>query len=191
MLIFVERVQITHTRKTNEMKKLLFILTLVFGLSKAHAQLEFMHSAGLGYYSSYLDKYGAVQYWPRLNLLQMGWNGTISLDTRISLGYYAEQGTYAEEDYFTSLIPVTINWNMKNGNTRFATENTGWYIGLGSAWHLGWRNYTTYGPYTTGGIRFDIGQLPFDLNGGYMIDITGNRSSQFNISINYMLNIYQ
>jgi hypothetical protein len=173
------------------MKRILLVLALVTGISKAEAQLEYMHSAGVGYYSSYLDKYPAIQYWPRLNLLQMGWNGTISLDTRISLGYYAEKGTYAEEDYFTSLIPATINWNMKNGNTRFATEKTGFYIGAGAAIHLGWGNYSTYGPYATGGIRFDIGDLPFDLNAGALLDVTGNKSSQINFSINYMLNTYQ
>jgi len=173
------------------MKRILLIIALLGGLSKANAQLEYIHSAGVGYYHSYLDKYGAIQYWPRLNFLQMGWNGTLSLDTRLSLGYFVEQGTYAEEAYFTTLFPVTINWNMKNGNTRFATEQSGWYIGAGAALHEGWGTYSNYGPYATGGIRFDVGEAPFDINAGYMIDLSGNQSSQINISFNYMLNMYQ
>ena len=93
------------------MRKLLIIIALTAGVSKAPGELEYIHSAGASYYFSPLNVYPALHYSPRVNFIQMGWRGTMSLDTRLSFGYFAERGTYAEENYFVSFFPVSINWN--------------------------------------------------------------------------------
>ena len=174
------------------MKKSILALLVICGIYQtADAQLEYIHSVGVGYYYSHVDNYPALHYSPRINFYQLGYAGTFSLDTRLSFGYFAEQGTYAEEDYFTSFFPLTINFNKGNGATQFSAEPSGYYVGAGAAMNNGWSYYSNYGPYITTGVRFDIGELPFDLNGGFMLDVTDTRSNFYTVSLSYMLNMYR
>jgi len=174
------------------MKNLLLAFVITLGsATAAQAQLEYIHSAGVGYYYSPVDNYPALHYSPRLNFAQLGYVGTLSLDTKLSFGYFAETGTYAEETYFTSFIPVTINFNKGNGATRFSPEPSGYYAGAGMALNNGWNYYYNFGPYFNAGVRFDIGDLPFDLNGGFMYDVTDTESNFFTIGLAYIINMYR
>lgn len=178
--------------QTRIMKKLLILLCCITGMVfTGKAQLEYIHSAGVGYYYSPIDNYPALHYGPRINFMNLGYTGTLSIDSKLSFGYFAESGTYAEETYFTSFLPVSINFNTGNGATQFSAEPGGYYFGGGWAWNNGWEYYTNFGPYVNAGLRFDVGELPFDLNGGFMYDVTDSESSFLTISLSYMLNMYR
>ena len=113
------------------MKRILLIIALLGGLSKANAQLEYIHSAGVGYYHSYLDKVWRHSILAKTEFPPDGMERNPVSWIPAFLGYYVERGTYAEEAYFTTLFPVTINWNMKMVTLFFATEQSGWYMGAG------------------------------------------------------------
>ena len=143
------------------MKKtfLLFGLLLLTGVShQAFAQVSFNHSIG-GFYAStsqYSIRYrnsegklvrdegrlagvGAV-YAPRLNLVEIGYNSSLSISTRFGVGvnFSGVVNSQTEAPSSGSLmldVPVTIDFNHGTASVYDNDAAFGWYFGIGAGYN--------------------------------------------------------
>jgi len=168
------------------MKKLLLLTTIAFlGVLSVNAQMSFSHSFGGKYYSAMIaaksievggvtveiekqssDAIGAL-YSPRLNLVEVGDNSTVSIGTHIGL---AVQVSTQQGSSFIYDIPIVAEYNFGQASNNDNDSGFGFYIGGGYGIHNSSAfNDPISGPVVNGGLRFVIADKPLDLNVSYLI----------------------
>ncbi len=179
------------------MKKLLVaIIITICTFSFANAQVSFSHAVGAKYFlatNSDLD-YSAVGilYSPRLNVVELGDNSTVSIGTHIGLAF---QGNSRDgSSSFVYDLPIVAEYNFGSTSNRDNDESFGFYVGGGYSIHNSSDFYEAIsGPVVGGGVRFMIVEKPIDINFSYLIStrtLVGNRSidqSILGIGVQYTL----
>lgn len=162
--------------------------------AKAQLAFDYIHSAGVGGYLSSLVPYPAIEYVPRLNFYEIDQKTAFSVETRITGGYYLKSGTYTDKHNFAFYIPLLFNYNSGCGATRVSDRTFGYYGGIGGAYNIYYNysdlgSFNNFGPMVDAGIRFDIGDAPFEVGVGYMFDLSDNRTGIFSAGVRYIFNL--
>ncbi|HZG01896.1 MAG TPA: hypothetical protein VEY71_12900 [Chitinophagales bacterium] len=201
------------------MKKtfLLFGLLLLTGVAhRALAQVSFNHSIG-GFYAAtskysirYRDADGklvrdegrlagvGVVYAPRLNLVEIGYNSSLSISTRLGVGVNFSGVVSSQTDAPSSSslmldVPVILDFNHGTASVYDNDNAFGWYFGIGAGYNkMGGgesiKFYTgSYGPMVNGGVRFNVNERYFDVRTSYMLDINQAELNVFTLGLSYYL----
>lgn len=158
-----------------------------------------MHSLG-GKYFFYGNTDGitgaGILYSPRLNLNSEG-NSTLSVGTRLGLGFSVQTGTGRSSSLVLDL-PVLAEYNVGFGSTKEADGSFGGYIGAGYGIHRAAYatdfvsgSATVHGPVFGGGIRALVGSIgAFELGASYSLDLKTKvkdaKMNIFGISLSYV-----
>ncbi len=155
-----------------KMKKLLLVAAIaVFGITSVSAQISFSHSLGGKLFSLSGDNadYSSIGalYSPRLNVLEVGDNGTLSIGTHIGLAFEANS---REESSFVYDLPLVVEYNFGQASSNDNDGGFGFYVGGGYGIH----NSSVFGdpmkgPVASAGLRFTIADKPLDINFSYLI----------------------
>jgi len=160
-------------------KKIILALTLICGFAAtSNAQLSFQHSAGGAVYlSKDFSSYGIV-YSPRLNFYQPSDEMTLSLGAQLGVNmdgnFNSQTGVSGSFGYD---LPVYLGMNFGAGASKDSKALVGGFLGGGYsvssfsyANDFGAWSDSFSGPMAIAGIRANIKEQVFELNGSYTLN---------------------
>ncbi len=154
------------------MKKNLFILLFIFVISISRSQISFSHSVGLSFImptnQDLVDIGGlGVEYSPRLNVLEVGDNSTVSVGTHLLLGGSGGDSRSGFDFYYS--LPLVAEYNFGSASNRDNMDNFGFYVGGGyGIFSQTVLSSSINAPVLTGGVRFIFRENIIDINVSYM-----------------------
>ncbi len=184
-------------------RNVLFLLfvCIFFTFHRANSQVSTNLSVGLGYYSDpvYVSTPGILLS-PRVNLLVLDKNVTISIGTHTGL-YYDTSGEKFGDGILYD-FPVLIEFNAGYGARKvdYCKSNIGMFIGFGPAFNnMG--KFAPFGHYNnnyegasgltfSGGLKFKMFNVPIGIRSSYMLNIKTNAGNIFNIAATYSFGVY-
>ncbi|AKP52277.1 hypothetical protein CA2015_2870 [Cyclobacterium amurskyense] len=175
------------------MKKTLLLaaIALVFiALPKVSlGQVSFSHSLGAAYYvstSTIITEYSeststigspAILYSPRINVVELGEEMTVSVGTHLGLGFSADTSTGSAS--FALDLPVVAEINFGHGAHADTRSSVGGYAGVGYGINRlgggsdfdGVSTNKASGPVLNGGVRALINGIPVGLRVSYLLNM--------------------
>lgn len=154
--------------------KLGFVLCLLFIVSKGFAQVSFMHSGGLSLYSissGVNSSVGpALMYSPRLNLVKLSDELTLSVGTHIGIDFFLSSNGNQNSSTFD--IPLVAELNFGHGAIKQTKSKFGGFVGLGYGFTSIKTNasYEARGVLLNGGLRFVMFKKSFGLRVAYLLN---------------------
>lgn len=184
------------------MKKVLG-LALILVTSISYAQVSFSHAAGIKLLvasseaqtisigdatvdiESQSSSAVGILYSPRLNLVEVGDNSTISVGTHIALTFEANSRS---ETSFVYDIPIVAEYNFGLASNNDNDDSFGFFIGGGYGIYDS-NNLvdSVTGPVVNGGLRFLISDNPIDVSASYLIG--ADNINVFGLGLQYVFGI--
>jgi hypothetical protein len=155
--------------------KSLLVVTVLMGSQVSFGQVSFSHSLGGSLYFSESTGAPAIMYSPRVNVLQLGDEITVSAGTHLGLGltFNSQEGASS----FALDVPIVAEINIGHGAHPDAESSFGGFAGIGfgiskigSAGAFGSDYNDAAGLVLNGGIRAEINQRPIGLRVSYLIN---------------------
>ena len=154
-------------------------------------QVSFSHSAGGAYYLTSSIGAPAITYSPRLNLLQMSDEATLSLGTHIGLGLVYNSRAGASS--FALDLPIVAELNLGHASSPESDAVFGGFIGagyginkMGAAGAFGGETNDAAGIVLNGGIRANIREsFPLGLRVSYLINTKEGNEDVIGVGIFY------
>ncbi|WMJ75563.1 hypothetical protein RCC89_20720 [Cytophagaceae bacterium ABcell3] len=165
----------------------LICLFILAGFSNnVYSQVSFSHSLGASYFAGGHAAAPAITYSPRLNVVEMSDDMTVSVGTHLSLGLtIGEQG-----NSFALDAPAVAEFNFGHAATRNSDAAFGGFVGagygisrIGSQGAFGADFNEAAGPVLNGGIRALINDIPLTLRVSYMINTLDDASDVFGVGL--------
>ncbi len=165
---------------------------VIMSVQIGFGQVSFSHSIGASYYFSSYASAPAIMYSPRLNLIQVGDESTISIGTHLGLGisYNSQAGASS----FALDLPIMAELNLGNGASKEANSSFGGFFGLGfgisklgsaSAWGGDYNDAA--GLVVNGGVRFHLNERPLGVRVAYLLNAKEGFASVLGIGAMYTL----
>lgn len=153
------------------MKRILLATALILS-TISYAQVSFSHAGGLKLLLAFSENDLAspvgVVYSPRVNIIDLSDNATVSLGTHATVAFSFTAGTNGSSSSGTFEIPIVAEYNFGLKSTNKNDNNLGFYLGGGYSFFDSSDFRTdSSGPTFTGGLRFFMGDAPLDLNISY------------------------
>lgn len=179
------------------MKKIILGLVVSFIATTSVAQMSFNHALGVGVIGGEATVL-TLFYSPRLNIVNMGENLTMSIGTHLGIGanFTATAGSGSTTSSsggggFGINAPLMLEMNFGNSCNPENEETFGAFGGLGFSYAGTTGSNSSgssasgsgYGPTAGGGIRLMIAEQNLGLRGSYMLNMKTAGSSALNVEI--------
>lgn len=142
------------------------------------AQVEFNHSAGFGLYASETSSGYALQYSPRLNLLELSDEMSLSVGSHLGVGFSGSVNSQTGgSGSFVLDLPLMAEVNFGHASSTNSSVGFGGFLGAGFGYHKA--------SYDDGFSSGDRGATGLVFNGGFRTNLIKETSITFRVS--YML----
>jgi hypothetical protein len=180
------------------MKKSLLIFLTFLGIN-VFAQTSFSHSAGAGYLVAENLGLGSLFYNPRLNLIEVSENSTISVGSHLGLGFSfnsssnSRSGSDESSGGFGFDIPVVAEYNFGCKSNPDNEDGFGFFLGTGGGYNSisvsqngASASVASFGVYSNLGLRFILKDTyPVELRGSYLLNVKDGGVNVIGATINY------
>jgi hypothetical protein len=177
------------------MKKtyVLFLMVCCFlGLSNvSNAQVSFSHSAGASAYVGGQAAAWGINYSPRINLIELGDEMTLSLGTHLGLGlsYNSRDGS---GNSFTLDLPLMAELNFGHASHPETSSSFGGFAGIGygiskigSSGTFGADYNNAAGLVINGGVRFLVAERAVGVRVAYMVNFKADAKNVIGVGAFY------
>ncbi len=176
--------------------QLTLLLSLFAFVPMLSGQISFSHSLGGSIYIGEDASVPGIMYSPRVNLVEFGDEGTISLGTH--LGMWLEYNSQAGASAFALDAPLMAEVNFGMAANPYTSSSFGGYAGIGygissfgSAGAFGSFNGNGgIGVVVNGGIRAIILGAPVGLRASYLLNNAEGGSNVFSLGAYYCIGSY-
>lgn len=173
------------------MKKIIFIsICILASVQLSYGQISFSHSAGGSYYYSSLASAPGIMYSPRLNVVELDDEITVSVGTHLGLGivYNSQDGASS----FALDLPLVAEINFGHAANPETRSSFGGFAGLGfgiskigSASTFGDDYNNAAGLLLNGGIRTIIKEMPVGLRVSYLLNTKKDFENVLSVGLFY------
>lgn len=165
------------------MKKAFYLIVAMLFIAPAlTAQVSFNHSlGGAAVFSTSGTPGGGLMYSPRLNIADIGRDGTISIGTHLTLGAYfsgstnSRTGSTGSSSGLTLDLPLVVEANFGHMSSDYSHEDFGGFFGVGFGYSAiagsNLINNSGFGPLVDGGVRIAAFEKSFTVKASYMLNI--------------------
>lgn len=182
------------------MKKTILTAVAVLSLAAfnaANAQISFSHSVGGGLYASSKGAGWALMYAPRLNVVELADEMTVSVGTNLGLGLSGSANS-REGGSGTLLLdlPILAELNIGHAANNDANSDFGGFVGVGFGYSkmassvetnfgTSSSNVTSTGVLFSGGLRAVIKGQSVGLRVSYMLNGATDGANVFGLGLHY------
>lgn len=174
-----------------KLKKFLFTSAILFAISfPSFSQISFSHSIGGSIYASESASAPALMYSPRINVVELSDEMTISLGTHLGLGYSGNSREGASS--FALDLPIMAEINFGHAANPNTDSSFGGFVGVGyginkmgseGAFEDGYNNAA--GIVLNAGIRAIINEYPLGARVSYLLNTKDGGENTYSIGIFY------
>lgn len=159
--------------------KLAILAMALFANFSANAQVEFNHSAGAGIYASANSGGGyALMYSPRLNLVELSDEMSVSVGSHLAFGLeFSSNSQSGSSGSFILDVPMVAELNFGHACSSNSSVGFGGFVGAGYGF-----NKMSYSDNFGSGDRSVTGVV---INGGFRTNLI--RESSVTVRLSYML----
>lgn len=171
------------------LKPFLLVAVAVTTTINLNAQVSFSHSVGLSYFNCTIIGVPAIVYSPRVNLVELSDNATVSVGSNIGIG-----GNGNSRDGFSDVLlnlPLLAELNLGTKANPDNDGNIGGFVGAGFGFNYMSDYYdenSTVGIVLNGGIRANIMQKPIEIRASYQLSTNKLNYNVFGVSAAYFIN---
>jgi hypothetical protein len=170
-------------------------LVLCSSANLVHAQASFSHSFGASQYFS--DNMGAwgFTYSPRVNVVELHDEATISVGTHLGAGIqYSRYGN----SFWVLDLPLAVELNLGHASSPLSDANFGAFLGGGYNfmqirdlhYDPAFSPAPVHGPMVNGGIRAFVFDIPFTLRAAYTLNVSkGKEQAPHAIAVGLFYNL--
>lgn len=176
------------------MKKILLTIALFYSVQFAFGQVSFSHSFGAALYASSSTLMPALTYSPRVNILELKKEITVSAGTHLGLGAFID--SYTGSGAFMYDIPLVAEINFGHAAKPKTRSSFGGFAGLGYGINKTITDGSTEetedsanGIIFNAGIRAIINEKALGLRASYLMD-SGGTNNIISLGIQYNLGKY-
>lgn len=188
-------VNFNHLYQEFFMKKVYLLLVLSLFLSTssfAQSDISFSHSAGGSYYGTTGFSAFGVTYAPRMNILKLKDEMTLSLGTRATAAFQAQfnsrEGVSEDQpNFFIADLPFLAELNFGHASHKQTDGQFGGFVGAGygvSMLRSTVGNLSAHGIVVNGGVRF-LFKRSMGANVSYMFNLNQENMNVFVLSLFY------
>jgi hypothetical protein len=175
-------------------KKSMLTALILFAAQLSFGQVSFSHSIGASIYASSGASAPGIMYSPRLNLVNLGEETTLSLGTHLGLGISGFNSRDGGGGGFALDLPIVAELNFGHGAHKDTKSDFGGFVGLGfgasilgDAGAFGDGYNEAVGLVINGGLRAFMGNLPVGARVSYLVNATEGYGNVFSIGLFYSL----
>jgi len=168
------------------MKKLALILLSLLALGRSYGQITYNNSIGLGMYACNLGVAPAINYTPRVNIMSVTKEGSVSLSIPFGLGYTPNGGALSNSLVLD--IPIMADVNLGHASSPDGVSDIGEFFGIGYGFNLFGNtpsSNASHGLILNAGARMRIAEKSYGIRVSYMRNFMTGGSSIFGAGLFY------